>query len=257
MVRGKASAAQAKPRQGAKADEAKQAPKAPKVSAAAMGQQRRLGDKLQQYIVDLVKGQRETWAKSSERDRQRVIDRAKELAFDAVHELSYAIANDGHDRYLVSVGKFEGVVGDGTVVTKVALPYSKDLVDRLMTGAKMTLTAHDLTKHFGGAPIKPGVIGDLGLPDPDNPEEPPKTGPGAPSDPEAEAQLGRGSAKGQEMPGDIGPTVPAPPVDGEGAPLKHDAEGEVTEDNRDLRGDEQQRREQEKLNESAPPPSAA
>jgi hypothetical protein len=215
MVAGKRATASAKPRQDTK-------PETSKLSGNTLAKRKKVGEMLVQQIVDEHRNQRDLWAKMAEAPRTTVIDRHKERVENALETLSFIIANEGHPYWRVGVAKFEGVVEGKQIKLSLTVPYTLELVDKLMEGEKLTITAHMRVPLEGP---KAGVIGSLGLKDPEHPEKPLKIEKTVEPDPGA--QLGRGPAKGQEMPGDIGPMVP---VDGDGKPVAHDAEtGEAQE----------------------------
>jgi hypothetical protein len=219
MVAGKRATASAKPRQDTK-------PETPKFSGNTLAKRKKLGEMLVQQIVDEHRNQRDLWSKMAEAPRTTLIDRHKDRVENALETLSFIIANEGHPYWRVGVAKFEGVVEGKQIKLSLTVPYTLELVDKLMEGEKLTITAHMRVPLE--AP-KAGVIGSLGLKDPEHPEKPLKIEKTVKSDPGA--QLGRGPVKPNEaMPGDIGPMVPIPPVDGDGKPVAHDPQtGEAQE----------------------------
>jgi hypothetical protein len=220
MVAGKRATASTKPRQDSKPD-------TPKLSGNTLAKRKKLGEMLVQQIIDEHRNQRDLWVKMAEAPRNALIERHKERVETALETLSFIIANEGHPYWRVGVAEFKGVVEGKQIKLSLTVPYTLELVDKLMEGEKLTITAHMRVPIEGP---KAGVIGSLGLKDPEHPEKPLKIEKTVV--PDAEAQLGRGPVKSNEaMPGDTGPMAPAAaPVDGDGNPLAHDPQtGEAQE----------------------------
>jgi hypothetical protein len=237
MVTGKGAAESTKPRQGSK-----QKPDKPDVSAKARQEAKTLGDRLVGEILSGLRNVREwrdVWVKLAENQRRNIGDTLTELVNDHQQRCFEIFHADGADRWAVNAANYSGVPGEPSISLKLSIVATAPLIGGLIQGSKMTLVMGNVKKH-DAAKYQPGVIGSLGLKDPEHAEtgvgkggelKQPRTGPGAPSDPDAEAQLGRGLVKPDEaMPGDIGPMMVPPPVDGDGNPVAHDPQtGEAQE----------------------------
>jgi hypothetical protein len=152
------------------------------------------------------------------------------------NDMAKLLASRGEQFIEVAIGKFSGDIEKG-IQFNVGMSRTADNLLLLNEHLGQTVLLVPLAaEEYSGkrSELETDNVGDLAMPKNGKGGElkEPRTGPGAPSDPDAEAQLGRGPVKPNEaMPGDIGPMVPAAaPVDGDGNPVAHDPQtGEAQE----------------------------
>lgn len=136
-------------------------------------------------LLDHIQAQPKPWAKMTEYEQERCIHGCRDIAGKLVHEAVRLTASRGFEHIPVSIGKFS-VDAEKGIQSSFAMSRSDEnlLAMGRRLGSVVLLIPMDLHDFMGERrPTEPDVVGDLSIP---------KTGPGAPSHPQAEAQLGRG-----------------------------------------------------------------
>jgi hypothetical protein len=220
MVKGKPASAQTKPRQNAKT---RQDPKKPatteakadaaetvEITAQTMMAAESLKGDIRDALLTEIKQLKKPWEQMAEYEQERVIHRCRDIAGKLVHETVRITAARGFINMPVQLGKFTVEAEKGISCSFNMARSPENLLalgERI--GSIVLIVPVDVHDFMGERkPAEADVVGDLRMPK----NGQPTSGPGAPSDPDAEAKLGRG------------------PVDGKGEPIAHDpSTGEATE----------------------------
>lgn len=141
------------------------------------------------------------WAQMSEQEQERLIFRARDMADSLVRRSVDLVAERGLPALPIEVGK---ITVDGGVCKGAFECYATDenlLRMRHLQGARAMFVLASPDRYSGErAPAEAENVGDLAMP---------KTGPGAPSDPNGLAKVGRGKRKngGAEPAPDLAPAA--------------------------------------------------
>lgn len=132
------------------------------------------------------------WAQMSEQEQERCIFRARDIADSLVRRSVDLIAERGLPALPIEVGK---VTVDGGALKGTFECFADDenlLRVRHLQGSRAMFVLASPARYSGErAPAEAENVGDLAMP---------KTGPGAPSDPDAMAKLGRGNGGASPAP---------------------------------------------------------
>lgn len=148
------------------------------------------GDIRDEFLTE-IKQLKKPWEKLTEYEQERLIHRCRDIAGNLVRNAVEIAAARGFEHIPVSIGKFT-VDAEKGIQSTFAMARSDEnlLAMGRRIGSVVLLVPLDLHDFMGERkPAEPEVVGDLALP---------KTGPGAPSDPEAESKIGRGETEAAE-----------------------------------------------------------
>jgi hypothetical protein len=122
---------------------------------------------IRDFVLTEFKGVDKPWQKMTEREQERLIHRARDIADAVIRGTIDTIANRGFEHYYAQLGK---MAVDKGIEAKITMPYTDEAMAGLASrrGQTIIIIARDQHEFEGESrKAEPEVLGDLGLPKPD------------------------------------------------------------------------------------------